>query len=120
MVSAYDDLIRTAVAAYARASGEIGADVQRQAELVEDLFHSQREFLLSSCRGRSPSAAGTGPEQANRMRDIKAMVAAQQQGDRGAHPAHLQVNFISGIPCHNKYPHSTRRGGVRNDEKKVI
>ena len=96
MVAAYDDLVRTAVAAYARASGEIGADVRRQAELVEDLFHSQREFLLSSCRGRSPSAAGTGPEQANRMRDVKAMAAAQQQqGDRGvAHPAHLQVRKL--------------------------
>ena len=96
MVSAYDDLVRTAVAAYARASGEIGADVRRQAELVEDLFHSQREFLLSSCRGRSPSAAGTGPEQANRMRDVKAMATAQQQqGDRGgAHPAHLQVRQL--------------------------
>ena len=96
MVSAYDDLVRTAVAAYARASGEIGADVRRQAELVEDLFHSQREFLLSSCRGRSPSAAGTGPEQANRMRDVKAMAAEHaQQGDRGgAHPAHLQVRQL--------------------------
>lgn len=97
MVSAYDDLVRTAVAAYARASGDIGADVRRQAELVEDLFRSQREFLLSSCgRGRSPSAAGTGPEQANRMRDVKAMATAQQQqGDRGvAHPAHLQVREL--------------------------
>ena len=120
MVSAYDDLIRTAVAAYARASAEIGADVRRQAELVEDLFHSQREFLLSSCQGRSPSAAGTGPEQANRMRDVKAMAAAQQQGDRGAHPAHLQVNFISEslVITDDKYPHSTRRGGVSNAEIK--
>lgn len=84
MVSAFDDLIRTAVAAYTRASGEIGADVHRQAELVEDLFQSQREFLLSSCRGRAPSAVGTGPDQANKMKGIKALA-----NDRSAHPAHL-------------------------------
>ena len=85
----YDCSRRTAVAAYTRASGEIGADVHRQAELVEDLFQSQREFLLSSCRGRAPSAVGTGPEQANKMKGIKAL--AQQ--DRIAHPAHLHVRM---------------------------
>ena len=88
---------RTAVAAYTRASGEIGADVHRQAELVEDLFQSQREFLLSSCgQGRSPSAAGTGPEQANRMKGIKAMATAAQE-DRTAHPAHLHVCTYSAV-----------------------
>ncbi len=61
--------------------------LNRQSELVEDLFHIQREFLVSSCgQERSPSAGGSGPDQANKIKAIKAM--AKQ---KSVHPAHLQV-----------------------------
>ena len=92
MVHTYDQLIHGAVEEYVRLSEKIGPEVERQANLVKDLFHIQREFLLSSCGGdRVPSATGTGPLHNEKMSQIR--LHTRQVRDSCAHPAHLL--FIS-------------------------
>lgn len=90
MIKAYDRLIKDSVWRYAKLSSAIGADVFKQAELVEGVFETQREFLLSSCRHRSPSAVGTGPVQAFKIKDIKAFA---RRHDYSRNRPHL--GFIS-------------------------
>ena len=90
MVEAYDRLIAESVGTYFRLSRNIGPILQQQAGIVVDLFHVQREFLLSSCKNRTPSA-GTGPTQADRIRQVRQCAA--EYGEHGSLTPHLK--FIS-------------------------
>ena len=62
MIEAFDQLINDTVAGYVRVSHALNSDVGHQAQIVEQLFMTQRDFLMSSVGTRSPSA-GTGPLQ---------------------------------------------------------
>lgn len=62
MIEAFDQLISDSVMAYVRISHNLNSDVGHQAQIVETLFRTQRDFLQSSVGTRSPSA-GTGPLQ---------------------------------------------------------
>ncbi len=61
--------------------------------MVLDLFRVQRQFLLSSCRNRTPSA-GTGPTQAHRIHEVRQLAA--QDGSEAATGSHLNhLRFIA-------------------------
>jgi len=70
MVTAYNCLLRTHLTSYLKSSAALGDLVHEQAVMVESLFHSQRDFLLSSCRGNIPSS-GSGPSQAASINSIQ-------------------------------------------------
>ena len=53
---AFEQVIRTSIRTYVSLSGQVAPIVRRQAEVVDDLFRVQRDFLLSSCKNRTPSA----------------------------------------------------------------
>ena len=68
------------------------------ASKTESQISKLKIHLLPTCRGRAPSAAGTGPEQANRMKSVKAMATPDGDGRGHAHPFHLQVRMRSSSP----------------------
>ena len=88
MVESYDNLIHYSVKLFIRLSRSLGGSVQTQAELVLDLFSIQREFLLSSCNNRTPSA-GTGPKQAVKIEDIRKLA------DKYTGPQKPHLKFIA-------------------------
>ena len=69
MIHAYDRLLSRYLGSFLRNSAALGSVIQSQAVLVESLFSSQRQFLVSSCSGGLPSA-GCGPSQAETIRNI--------------------------------------------------
>lgn len=102
-IVAYDALIDGPVSHYVRYSGSVGQDVMRQANLVKSLFETQREFILlstgqaiseestglstadSSRCSTAGSAAGSGPVQAAKMRDIKSFASRHSYSPNAAH-----------------------------------
>ncbi|XP_023323821.1 adenylyl cyclase-associated protein [Eurytemora carolleeae] len=66
MISAFDKIISNTLPTYLKMSALFGSLVQEQASMVEELFNTQRDFLLSSCRGVYEST-GSGPGQANQI-----------------------------------------------------
>jgi hypothetical protein len=70
MISAYNQLLSRHLGSYLRNSAALGSEVQSQAVMVESLFSSQMQFLMSSCSGGLPSA-GSGPNQAETIRRIQ-------------------------------------------------
>ena len=69
MIEAFDQLIGDSVMTYVKVSNDLNRDVGHQATIVEALFRTQRDFLLSSVGTRSPSA-GAGPLQVSNDRPI--------------------------------------------------
>lgn len=90
MVEAYDKIIAYTVRTYVHLSGSIGSDVLEQAQQIRELFITQREFLLASCKNRTPSVIGTGPIQAGKMKEAREFARKNEDSPFSPH-----LHFIS-------------------------